>query len=326
MNKFLCTLSVLTLTAVFLSLHSCKKDKDKSPDNPLATVWAPQQYEITEHYDGSDHKQNMTAGDNDYLSLKADGTCNGRLYLLGKFTGRWILQGKTLKIEQANVEHAYMLDHATSFTFDLNQVDDKVMQVRLRLKLTRGIAGVNKIKVLSASASADKRLTSAADLSSDYMDLATELINLYNESVGKGYISFDNQAFFIKRTEAANVDMFGNIGFYIYGYGVGINGEPMQMFVRWSSQEVHAPQNLIFGSRGLTLLHVQWYYPDGTTIDNSRERTFGADGEQIRVSANNGFAFALSFANLTEMDKWNDRPRGNGVKATGYLRGNPTPR
>jgi len=317
MHKFLSPFSAVAVASgLLLALHGCKKDDPNIAENPDAAVWAPQVYEVNEYYAGSDHKRTVASGDHDYLSLGADGKCSGRLYPLGKFTGAWRMEGnQRLVIEQATVENAYLLDEASKVTFELIETNKETMQIRLRLNKVIGVgyAGVkiNGITPLAASSPI-----------ADYTEIGTTLTNLYNESIGRGYARFGDQHCFIKRTEAANKDMFGNVGFYIYGYGVDLNGNPMQLFISWSAHEVHAGQNIVFGSKGLTLLHVQWFKDNGQIIESS-ERTFGADGQQIRMSSDNRDAFILHFENLTEMDKWNDRPMGNGISASGFLRGNP---
>jgi hypothetical protein len=316
---------------LLLYLQSCKKDNHSNSEDSFATVWAPIEgkgkYEVTAFYDGTEHKYSIDVSQKDYLSLKTDGTCNGYFYLLGKFTGKWRKEGdKILKIEQAAVENASVLDNATGFDFELSNADSKSMRIRLRVnKKISGIQTRNARGVLRASQQASVNPQIAASASSDYTDIALELVNLYNKSLGLGYLTFDNNAFFIKSTVAANKDRYGNVGFYIYGYGIDRNGERMQMFVRWDGKEVHPPQTMVFGAQGFTtLMHVQWYYNGSEQIDNSRERTFGANGEQISVTSDGRSQFVLTFNNLTEMDKWNARSKGNGVKASGYIRGDAT--
>ncbi|GAB3431647.1 hypothetical protein [Niabella aquatica] len=314
---------------LLLSLPGCKKDNNSNSEDGFATVWAPiggeGKYEVTAFYDGAEHKYNIDVSEKDYLSLKTDGNCNGYLYPLGKFTGKWRKEGnKILKIDQATVENASVLDNPASFDFELSNTESKSMRIRLRVnKKLSGIQTNKTGNILLALQQASVSPQTAASTSSNYTDIALELVNLYNKSLGMGYLAFDNQAYFIKSTVAANQDRYGNTGFYIYGYGIDRNGERMQMFVRWDGKEVHPPQAMVFGAQGFTtLMHVQWYYDGSEQINNSRERTFGANGEQISVTSDGRSQFILTFNNLTEMDKWNAKPKGNGVKASGYIRGN----
>lgn len=322
-------LATIMLGGILLvHMQGCKKDNNSNSEDGFATVWAPIEgegkYDVTAFYDGAEHKYSVDVSEKDYLSLKTDGTCNGYFYSLGKFTGKWRKEGdKILKIEQAAVENASVLDNATSFDFELSNADSKSMRIRLRVnKKLSGIQANKASSMLLASQQASVSPKIAASTSGDYTDIALELVNLYNKSLGMGYLTFDNNAFFIKSTVAANRDRYGNVGFYIYGYGIDRNGEPMQMFVRWDGKEVHPPQTMVFGAQGFTtLMHVQWYYHGSEQIDNSRERTFGANGEQISVTSDGRSQFVLTFNDLTEMDKWNARSKGNGVKASGYIRG-----